>query len=177
MGDMAFFLILAVVTTISFTLSEAMQLRRRRLRREFVDSQHPMADEVFTAGVSAIEPVSQGFVRAFRLSVGRALALDPSRLHPGHRLGRDLRAVAFDAYELSGVLERAFDMRVRVLDIVRAKTLRDLCKVLYLRSMEPSESEPPLHRDPVPRLRAPEGEGADVPEPTVKLDAGSHANQ
>ena len=177
MGDIAFFMLLAVVTTISFTLSESLQMRRRRMRHAFVDSQDPISDEAFTIGVSAIEPVPQGFVRAFRLSVGRAFGIDASRLHPQHRIRRDLRVVAFDTYELAGLLERAFDMRVRVLDVVRAATLRDLCKVLYPRSMEPSESEPPLHRDPVPRLRAPDGEEASVPEPTVKLDAGNHAGQ
>lgn len=158
MGDIGFFLILAFVTMISFALSEGLAMRRRRLRRELMDSRTPTSDEVFTAGISALTPVPQSFVRAFRLAVGRALNVDYDKLQPTDHIARDLRAVNFDAWELAGVLERAFDMRVRVSDIVRNKTLRELCKSLYIGSEEISEADPPLHRDPVPKMRAPEPE-------------------
>ena len=68
------------------------------------------------------------------------------------------------------VLERAFDMRVRVVDVMRAETLRELCKQLYLNSENISEADPPLHRDPVPRERAPEPEVVVATEVTVKED-------
>lgn len=163
MGDVGFFLLLALVTMLSFGFSEALALRRRRLRRELLESRTPQSDDVFTAGVSAISPVPQGFVRAFRLAVGRALGIDHTRLLPTDRIAADLKAVNFDAWELSAVLERAFDMRVRVVDVVRAGTLRELCKQLHAQSEDVSESNPPLHRDPVPRLRAPEPEVVTAP--------------
>ncbi len=160
MGDIGFFLLLAAVTAFSFMLSEAMAARRRAKRRATVDARPPQGDEVFTAGVSALSPVPQGFVRAFRLATGRALGVDGEKLRPGDRIRGDLHAANFDSWELAAVLERTFDMRVRVLDIVRAGTLRELCKDLYLRSEDISEAEPPLHRDPVPKARAPEPEVA-----------------
>lgn len=163
MGDVGFFLLLALVTMLSFAFSEALAMRRRRLRRELIDSRSPQSDEVFTAGVSAISPVPQGFVRAFRLAIGRALGVDHTRLHPTDRIAAELKAVNFDAWELAAVLERAFDMRVRVVDVMRAGTLRELCKQLHARSEDVSESNPPLHRDPVPRLRAPEPEVMTAP--------------
>jgi hypothetical protein len=158
MGDVGFFLLIAFVTMISFGMTEALAVRRRRKRREFVESRVPQSDEVFTAGISALTPVPQDFVRAFRLGVGRALGVDYARLQPGDRIARDLRAVNIDAWELAAVLERAFDMRVRVTDVVRAGTLRELCKLLYAKTEEISEADPPLHRDPVPKQRAPEPE-------------------
>ena len=158
MGEVGFFLLLALVTMLSFGLTESLAIRRRRLRREFVDSREAQSDEVFTAGISALAPVPQTFVRAFRLAIGRALGVDYTRLRPADRVASDLRAVNFDAWELAAVLERAFDMRVRVTDIVRAGTLRELCKVLYAKTEDISEYDPPLHRDPVPRMRAPEPE-------------------
>jgi hypothetical protein len=158
MGDVGFFLLLALATIISFGLSESLAIRRRSKRREFVDSRTPQSDEVFTAGVSALSPVPQNFVRAFRLAVGRALSLDHARLQPTDRIVRDLKIINFDAWELSAVLERTFDMRVRVVEVVRAGTLRELCKQLYVRSENISEADPPLHRDPVPKARAPEPE-------------------
>ncbi|MCB9935437.1 MAG: hypothetical protein H6840_07070 [Planctomycetes bacterium] len=163
MGDVGFFLLLVLVTMLSFGLSESLALRRRRLRRELIESRSPQSDEVFTAGVSAITPVPQGFVRAFRLAVGRALGIDHTRLLPTDRIAADLKAVNFDAWELSAVLERAFDMRVRVVDVMRAGTLRELCKQLHAQSEDLSESNPPLHRDPVPRMRAPEPEVVTAP--------------
>jgi hypothetical protein len=158
MGDIGFFLVLALVTMVSFALSEALAMRRRRLRRDLMDSRTPTSDEVFTAGISALTPVPQSFVRAFRLAVGRALGVDYDKLQATDHIARDLHAVNFDAWELAGVLERAFDMRVRVGDIMRHKTLRELCKHLYVGSEEISEADPPLHRDPVPKVRAPEPE-------------------
>lgn len=158
MDDVGFFLLLALVTMISFGLSEALSIRRRRKRRELIESRTPQSDEIFTAGVSALTPVPQGFVRAFRLAVGRALSVDHLRLRPEDHIARDLRAVNFDAWELAGVLERVFDMRVRVKDVVGHRTLRELCKFLYVRGDEISEADPPLHRDPVPQLREPEPE-------------------
>jgi hypothetical protein len=158
MGDIGFFLLLAVATMISFALTETLAMRRRRRRRDFVDGRVPQSDEVFTAGVSALTPVPQGFVRAYRLAVARALGVDHSRLQPGDRIRRDLRVANLDLWELASVLERAFDLRVRVVDVVRAGTLRELCKQLYLASENISEADPPLHRDPVPKVRAPEPE-------------------
>jgi hypothetical protein len=158
MGDIGFFLLMALAAMVSFGLSESLAIRRRAKRRELVDSREPQSDEVFTAGVSALSPVPQNFVRAFRLGVGRALGLDHTRLLPNDRIVRDLKIVNFDAWELSAVLERVFDMRVRVVEVVRAGTLRELCKQLYLRSENVSEVDPPLHRDPVPKARAPEPE-------------------
>ncbi|MBX3461514.1 MAG: hypothetical protein KF696_16335 [Planctomycetes bacterium] len=158
MGDAGFFILLAVATIVSFSVSEALNARRRARRRALIDSRAPESDDVFAAGVSALAPVPQSFARAFRYAVGRALGVDASRLQPGDRIARDLHAVNFDAWELSAVLERTFDMRVRVLDVVRAGTLRELCKLLHQRSEEVSEAQPPLHRDPVPKVRAPEPE-------------------
>jgi hypothetical protein len=167
MGDAAFILLLVIVTLISFSVAEAMTMRRRARRRRLVESREPESDESFTAGVSSLTPVPESFVRAFRLAAGRALGVDPSRLRPGDRLGRDLHALNIDGWELAAVLERAFDMRVRVLDIVRAGTLRELCKELYIRSENISEAQPPLHRDPLPKLRAPEPEVRIEPPPEV----------
>jgi len=158
MGDIGFFLILAVVTVVSFGLGESLAARRRRRRRLLVDSREPQSDATFTAGVSALSPVPQNFVRAFRLAVGRAIGVDSARLLPTDRIGRDLRVIHFDAWELSAVLERTFDMRVRVTELGRAKSLRELCKQLHSRSHDISDYDPPLHRDPVPRVQAPEPE-------------------
>lgn len=155
MGDVAFFLLIAAATVLSFSLSEALHARRRARRRALVDSREAESDDVFAAGVSALSPVPQSFARAFRYAVGRALGVDAARLRPSDRISRDLHAVNFDAWELSAVLERTFDMRVRVVDIVRAGTLRDLCKLLHQRGEEVSEAQPPLHRDPVPKLQTP----------------------
>jgi hypothetical protein len=176
MGDIAFFLLLVLVTVISFTVSEALNIRRRRRRAELVDGRVPEPDDTFTAGISALEPVPQSFVRAFRLAVGRALGVDASRLRPGDRIARDLKAINFDAWELASVLERVFDVRVRVVDIARQQTLRDLCKLLYARSEEVSEHNPPLHRDPVPKNRAPEPEVADpaAEPPAVAIPETEH---
>lgn len=167
MGDVGFFLLLALVSMVVFGLTEALAIRRRRKRRELIDARQPQSDEVFTAGISALTHVPQSFVRAFRLAVGRAAGVDYTRLQPTDRIARDLKVVNFDAWELAAVLERAFDMRVRVVDIVRADTLRELCKVLYLRSEDISELDPPLHRDPVPRERAPEPEV--IAKPAVEV--------
>ena len=158
MGDVGFFLLLALATVVSFGLTESLAIRRRSKRRAIVDSRQPQSDEVFTAGVSALSPVPQNFVRAFRLAVGRALGIDHTRLLPNDRIVRDLKIVNFDAWELSAVLERTLDMRVRVVEVVRAGTLRELCKQLYVRSENISEVDPPLHRDPVPKVRAPQPE-------------------
>jgi hypothetical protein len=163
MGDAAFLLLLVLATVFSFGLSEALNSRRRARRRALMDSRTAEPDEVFTAGVSALSPVPQDFVRAFRLGVGRALGIDGAKLRPGDRISRDLHAVNFEAWELAAVLERTFDMRVRVLDVVRAGTLRELCKELYTSSQNISEAQPPLHRDPVPQVPA--------PEPEVRIEA------
>jgi len=167
MEDLGFFILLAVVTVASFSVTEALAVRRRRRRREFVGSRQSQPDEVFAAGISALTPVPQSFTRAFRLAVARAIGVDPTRLHPTDRISKDLRVINFDAWELAAVLEGAFDMRVRVVDIVRAGTLRELCKQLYLASEDISEADPPLHRDPVPKVRAPEPEVVVPAEVTV----------
>lgn len=158
MGDVGFFLLLALTTIVSFTLSEGLNARRRARRNALMDTREPEADEVFTAGVSALTPVPQSFVRAFRLAIGRALGVDAAKLRTSDRIAADLRAVNFDAWEVAAVLERTFDMRVRVIDVMRAATLRELCKELFIRSEDISEAQPPLHRDPVPKLHAPEPE-------------------
>jgi len=35
---------------------------------------------------------------------------------------------------------------------VRARTLRDLCRVVHDRAQHISEADPPLHREPIPKL-------------------------
>lgn len=158
MGDVGFFICLAAIGAVAYSLGEALQIRRRRLRARLVEGRSRQSDRFFQERVSTLEPVPEDFVRAFRLAVGRALSVDPGKLLPSDRLRRDLRAVSLDAMELSSLLERSFDVRVRLTDLVRARTLRVLCKLLHERASEPSEYDPPLHRDPVPKLRAPEPE-------------------
>lgn len=170
MGDVGFFLLITLVTVVSFSVTETLAIRRRRRRRDFVEGRTAQSDEVFAAGISALTPVPQSFVRAFRLAVARAVGVDHTRLQPTDSIAKDLRVVNFDAWELAAVLERAFDMRVRVVDIVRAGTLRELCKQLYLASENISEADPPLHRDPVPKVRAPE------PEVVVPVEASMSSN-
>jgi acyl carrier protein len=156
MGDIGFLLLLALGASASSGLNGATNARRRRLRQERVWGREPLSDELFAAGISALSPVPPSFARAFRMHVARAIGVDPARLRPEDHLRKDLRAVSLEAWELAGVLERAFDVRVRVMDLARAATLRELCKLVYARQLEPSEATPPLHRDPVPKERAPE---------------------
>ena len=163
MDGLGFFMCAAVIAFVGYTIGEAAQSRRRNLRRALIDARRKSDDLLFQAGVSGLTDVPLDFVRAFRHAVGRALSVPGDRLEPTDRIRRDLRAVNFDAIELAAVLERAFDVRVKVADVIRASTLRELCKAIYLRSEDISEYEPPLHRDPVPKLAA--------PEPKVQLDA------
>ncbi|MHC4842130.1 MAG: hypothetical protein ACYTDT_14440 [Planctomycetota bacterium] len=156
MTEIGFFLCLTVIAMISYSLTEMLSIRRRRLRNELLRGRERQADDLFTAGVSAISPVPQDFVRAFRLAVGRALSVDGKKLHPTDRIARDLKAINFEGMELAMVLERTFDVRVTFAQVVRTKTLRDLCKFLYERTEDISEFDPPLHRDPVPKVRDPD---------------------
>ncbi|MDC1141908.1 hypothetical protein OAU50_02350 [Planctomycetota bacterium] len=158
MSEIGFFLCLAVIAMSSYSITEMMSIRRRRLRNHLLAGRVPMADDIFTAGVSGISPVPQDFVRAFRLAVGRALSVNGQKLHPTDRIARDLKAINFEGMELAMVLERTFDVRVTFAQVVRVKTLRDLCKYLHERTEDISEFDPPLHRDPAPKVRAPEDE-------------------
>ncbi|MCF6227747.1 MAG: phosphopantetheine-binding protein [Planctomycetes bacterium] len=158
MDKIGFFLLLAVIAMTSYSITELLSIRRRRLRNQLLRERGRTADEIFTAGVSGILPVPQSFVRAFRLAVGRALSVDGLKLQPTDRIARDLKAVNFEGMELAMVLERAFDIRVTFSQLVRAKTLRELCKYLYERTEDISEFDPPLHRDPAPKVREPDEE-------------------
>lgn len=151
--DIAFFLAIALVGVCAFFLGGLMDARRRNLRHELYERRPDMADAEFQLLVSAIYPVPLEFVRAFRLAVGRALGLEPARLYPEDRFGRDLRVINYDGAELVSLLERSFDVRLRLVDLVRARTLRGLCRLLHERIQEVSELDPPLHRDPEPKLR------------------------
>jgi len=156
MGGFAFFLMAVLITVISFGFSEVLQIRRRAQRRDFVDARGPESEGDFAAGLSALSPIGGPFARAFRLAVGRALGIEAACLRATDRMIADLHVLNFDAVELASVLEHAFDVRVRVLDIVRSKTLRDLCRLLHERTLDISDVDPPLHRDPVPKLAQPE---------------------
>lgn len=154
MQEIGFFLCLGLAGFVAYTVGEFMEARRRGLRREFLMSRPAISDREFQAEVSVLSPVPLDFVRAFRLAVARALGVEAAHLAPQHRLIGDLRVINFDAVELATVLERTFDTRVRVVDLMRRRTLRELCKLLYERSLEISEYDPPLFRDPRPKLRA-----------------------
>lgn len=163
MDKIGFFLCLAIIAMVSYSITEMLSVRRRRLRIRLLNGRKPTADDIFTAGISGISPVPQDFVRAFRLAIGRALSVDAKKLLPTDRIARDLKAVNFDGIELAMVLERAFDVRVTFAQVVRTKTLRDLCKYLYERTEDISEFDPPLHRDPAPKLR----DSDDLAEPEI----------
>lgn len=152
MSGLIFFLCAGLIAAFAFGASESLQLRRRALRRDKVDSRAVQTDAEFLAGVSAHGPVPGNFARAFRLAAGRALGVDGLRLRHSDRLIADLHVLNFDAIELAALLERAFDLRVRVVDVVRARDLGLLCCLLHERSLDVSEVDPPLHRDPMPRL-------------------------
>ncbi|MCC6574803.1 MAG: acyl carrier protein [Planctomycetes bacterium] len=153
MKDVAFFICLAFVAALAFMLGGAMDARRRRMRFDFCDLRNEMPDAEFQLLVSAIYPVPLEFVRAFRMAVARALGVEALKLHPQDRFGRDLRVLNYDGVELVGILERAFDVRLRVMDLVRVKTLRGLCRLVHERTQEISDLDPPLHRDPSPKVR------------------------
>jgi len=152
MSAVAFFFCAALIATFAFGLGESLQVRRRAMRRELVDARGPQSEMDFGAAISADSGFSGNFARAFRLAVGRALGVDPYRLRAQDRLIRDLHVLNFDAIELAALLERAFDVRVRVIDVVRAANLGDLCRLVHERTLNVSEVDPPLHRDPIPRL-------------------------
>ncbi|KAA0212616.1 acyl carrier protein [bacterium] len=164
MHDFGFFISILLAGGLAYFVAGLLDARRRLQRRDFVESRPAIGDGEFRLGVSAISPVDVAFCRAFRLAVSRALGVPAERLDPRHRLLADLRVFGFDAMELAATLERAFDVRVRVLDVMRSDTLRRLALVIHERLAEISEHEPPLHRDPVPKMRAPE-DPADVQEP------------
>lgn len=151
MSGIAFLICIAFITAMTFGVSESLQMRRRAMRRELVDSRNPQSEVEFLAGLGRTQ-ISGNFVRAFRLAVGRALGIDGYRLRADDRLGSDLHVLNFDAIELASLLERAFDVRVRVVEVVRAGTLGALAKLIHDRTLAVSEVDPPLHRDPVPRL-------------------------
>jgi len=167
MHDFGFFISIMLAGGLSYFVAGLLDARRRLLRRDFVDSRPVMNDGEFRLGVSAISPVDVAFCRAFRLAVGRALGVSADRLDPRHRLLADLRVFGFDAMELAATLERAFDVRVKVMDVMRSGTLRRLALVIHERLAEVSEHEPPLHRDPVPKMRAPD-EAADLDAPRAE---------
>lgn len=164
MSGFGFLMCCAIIAGTFYTIGEVMANMRRNARRALADGRANSSDGDFTVGVSALTPVPESFVRAFRLGVGRALGIEGRRLLPSDRIRGDLRVTLIEAIELSTTLERMFDTRVRIHDILTSRTLRDLCKRMYAKSEEISEFDPPLHRDPLPKLREPE---AVVPEPEV----------
>jgi acyl carrier protein len=155
MHDFGFFISLCVVGCFAYCLGGFLDARRRYLRRAFVESRREQSDKDFEVGISALNPVPAGFSRDFRKAVGSALGVEAAKLDPQDRILRDLRAYGFDAMELAGALERTFDVRVKVIDIVRAGTLRKLAMVIHERGQEISDFEPPLHREPVPKVQPP----------------------
>jgi acyl carrier protein len=163
MQDFGFFMSLCIVGMAAYCLGGFLDARRRWLRRTFVESRREQSDRDFEVGISALNPVPPGFSRDFRKAVGSALGVEASKLDPQDRILRDLRVYGFDAMELAGALERSFDVRVKVIDVVRAGTLRKLAMLIHERTLEISDFEPPLHREPVPKLAPPAVETA----PTV----------
>ncbi len=155
MHDFGFFISIALVGCLAYGLSSFLDARRRQRRRDIVESRASQSDGEFRAAVSSLNPVSLAFCRAFRLAVGRALGVDYDKLDPQDRISQDLRVFGFDAMELAATLERGFDVRVRVTDVMRSGTLRKLALVIHERLQEISEYEPPLHREPVPHVPAP----------------------
>jgi acyl carrier protein len=150
MSAAAFLMCAVLIVLVTYGVAEALQIRRRDLRREAVDARAPQSEVEFSVAVGA--GVTGNVVRAFRFAVGRALGVDPFRLRDRDLLGSDLRVHSFDAIELAAVLERAFDVRVRVMDVVRCRTLADLCRLVHERTLAVSDLDPPLHRDPMPRV-------------------------
>jgi Phosphopantetheine attachment site len=155
MQELGFFMSLCVVGLFAYVVGGLFDARRRALRRSYNDAQQSQSDREFEVGISALNPVPVDFGATFRKAVGAALGLEPQKLGPQDRILRDLRVFGFDAMELASALERAFDVRVRVVDIVRAGTLRKLALLVHERAQEISEHEPPLHRDPIPKVQPP----------------------
>lgn len=155
MHDFGFFISLCVVGFAAYCLGGLLDSRRRWLRRTFVENRREQSDRDFEVGISALNPVPAGFSRDFRKAVGQALGVEAAKLDPQDRILRDLRAYGFDAMELACALERAFDVRVKVIDVVRAGTLRKLAMLIHERTLEISDFEPPLHREPVPKVTPP----------------------
>lgn len=162
MGGFAYLMGVIIITTIAYTIGEWAAMNRRARRRSFCMQREPVSDGVFAAGVAGIAPVPESFSRAVRLHLARGLGVEPNRIDAGDRLGRDLGVSLTEAMELAALLERGFDLRVRVVEVLRARTVRDLCRVLYARSEAVSDFDPPLHRDPVPLLH--EGEDPNAAE-------------
>lgn len=161
MQEFGFFISVAVVGILAYIVGGLLDARRRASRRAFTDGRAAKSDADFERELTSIQPLPSGFGANFRKAVAMALGVDDQRLDPQDRLLRDLRAFGFDAVELASALERAFDVRVRVMDIVRAGTLRKLALLVHERTLEISEANPPLHRDPVPKVQPP---AADAPE-------------
>jgi acyl carrier protein len=167
MHDFGFFISLCIVGFAAYCLGGILDARRRRLRRMFVEKRREQSDRDFEVGISSLNPVPAGFSRDFRKAVGQALGVEAAKLDPQDRVLRDLRAYGFDAMELACALERTFDVRVKVIDVVRAGTLRKLAMLINERTLEISDFEPPLHREPIPKVTppAPEVAGAVVVTP------------
>ena len=160
MHDFGFFMSLCIVGIAAYGLGGFLDARRRWLRRTFVESRREQSDRDFETGISALNPVPPGFSRDFRKAVGQALGVEAAKLDPQDRILRDLRVYGFDAMELASTLERNFNVRVKVFDVVRAGTLRKLAMLIHERTLEISDFEPPLHREPVPKLTPPAAEAA-----------------
>jgi acyl carrier protein len=157
MQEFGFFMSVALVGLVAYVVGGLLDARRRAARRAFSQRRPAVSERDFAEGVSAINPVAPDFSAAFRKTVGEALGVDAARLAAADRLTADLRVFGFDAMDLASALEQRFDVRVRVLDIVRAGTLRKLALLIYERREEISDCNPPLHRDPVPKVSPPEG--------------------
>jgi len=160
MHDFGFFISLCIVGIAAYCMGAFLDARRRALRRYFVESRHEQSDRDFEVGISSLNPVPAGFSRDFRKAVGGALGVEAAKLDPQDRILRDLRAYGFDTMVLASTLERTFDVRVKVIDVVRAGTLRKLAMLIHERTLEISEFEPPLHREPVPKVAPPTPEAA-----------------
>lgn len=158
MQELGFFMSLCVVGLVAYIVGGLFDSRRRAARRAFSEAQSVQSDRDFETGISALNPVPAEFGARFRKAVGGALGVEPSRLGPQDRIIADLRVFGFDAMDLAGALERAFDVRVRVVDVVRAGTLRKLALLIHERAQEISDHEPPLHRDPVPKVQPPKSD-------------------
>lgn len=158
--DFGFFISVCLVGIVAYFIGGLLDARRRAVRRGLTEGRNVSPDREFELGISALNPVPANFGGDFRKAVGSALGVDPQRLEPQDRILGDLRVFGFDAIELASALERAFDVRVRVIDVVRAGTLRKLAMLVHERLQDISEAEPPLHRDPVPKVTPP---AADAP--------------
>jgi hypothetical protein len=155
MHDFGFFLGIAIVGALAYGLGEFLDHRRKARRARLVASRAPMGEELFLVSLAPQGRIEPAFARAARIAVARGLNIEAHALRPEDRLVRDLGCVNFDAMAVAASLEHALDMRVRVRDLFQARTLRELIARLHERTLEISDWDPPLHREPEPRATRP----------------------